>query len=72
MLAVGTDIACQKASHIAQQAGEESIKGYVLHGVHDYSRWDLHKLPDSFLSLRQKMGWLAVWAALEELVLPGW
>lgn len=60
------------ASHIAQQAGEESIKGYVLHDMHDYSLRVLHKLPDSFLSPRQKMGWLAVWTALEELVLPGW
>ncbi len=43
-----------------------------MHGMHDYSLWDLHKLPDGFLSLGQKMGRLAVLTALEELVLPGW
>ncbi len=72
MLAAGPDVACQRASQIAQQAGEDSIKGYELHGMHDYSLWVLHKLPDGFLSLWQKMGWLAVWTALEELLLPGW
>ena len=72
MLAVGPDTACQTASRIAQQAGEDSSKGCMLHGMNDYSLGDLHKLPDGFLSLWQKMGWLAVWTALEELVLPGW
>jgi len=68
----GTSHSCQTASRTAQQAGEDSIKGYVMHGMHDYSLWDLHKLPDGFLSLGQKMGRLAVLTALEELVLPGW
>ena len=72
MLAVGPDIVCQEARRTAQPASEDSIKGYMLHGMNGYSLRDSHKLPDGFLSLRQKMGGLAVWTALEELVLPGW
>ena len=56
----------------AQHASADSIKGYMLHGMNGYSLRDSHKLPDGFLSLRQKMDGLAVWTALEELVLPGW